>query len=94
MGVRNWPAAAATAAGLGAARYMLGSGTSQPAEKSPTSMDPSQYMSLFGLQPQPQQQAPQQQVQPQPKANPAGTAPDDNTTLMQLQRLMQSREYA
>lgn len=86
MAARNWPAALATAAGLGAARYMLGSGTSAPANQPPAKLDPSEYLRLFGT--------PAQNAPAQPQANPAGTPPPDNTTLMQLQRLMRSREMA
>lgn len=88
MASRNLPGIAVAAPPLvyGAYRLMNSGSSAPPAQ--PPQVDPGNYNDLFGI---PGRAAPPPQPAPQ-GGNPAGTPPANNTTLMQLQRLMQSRE--
>lgn len=90
MASRNLPGIAVVAPPLAYGAYrLMNSGSSAPPAQ-PPQVDPGNYNDLFGI---PGRAAPPPQPAPQ-GGNPAGTPPANNTTLMQLQRLMQSREMA
>jgi hypothetical protein len=103
-GYRNLPALTTTGVGLGAlygGYRLLGSGTTEPPQPQGSAV-PEHMRSQFddiwdrasGAAPSSPPAQPVPDTSGTSAPNPAGTPSNNNTTLMQLQRLMKSREYA
>jgi hypothetical protein len=101
-GYRNLPAimtsGAATGLGYGAYKYATSGKDDEPQQQSSGpafSEGDRPYVDFWNkVDGNAPPSSPAPAAQPQPQANPAGTPDMNDTTLMQLQRLMKSREYA